>query len=50
MTDATEPPDWMQRLVKATEEIDARTFTRIRPPAARRPAPASVLMLFGESE
>lgn len=50
MTEATEPPDWMQRLAKATEDIDARTFMRV----PRRPSDgarqASVLMLFGEDE
>lgn len=50
MTEPAEPPHWMQRLVKATEEIDARTFTRVRPPADGVGRPASVLMLFGEGE
>jgi 8-oxo-dGTP pyrophosphatase MutT (NUDIX family) len=46
---ATELPDWMQRLVKATEEIDAGTFTRIKVPESGG-RPASVLMLFGDNE
>ena len=44
---ATELPDWMQRLVKATEEIDAGAFTRIKAPESGG-RPASVLMLFGD--
>ena len=53
MNGATEPaandlPDWMQRLVKATSEIDASTFTRIKAPESGG-RPASVLMLFGDN-
>ncbi|ANZ36831.1 coenzyme A pyrophosphatase [Lentzea guizhouensis] len=52
MNGATEPvtdlPDWMQRLVKATEEIDATTFSKIKAPASGG-RPASVLMLFGDN-
>ncbi|GLZ32991.1 coenzyme A pyrophosphatase [Lentzea sp. NBRC 105346] len=41
-------PEWMTRLVKATENIDSKAFTRISPPPDNSGRPASVLMLFGE--
>jgi 8-oxo-dGTP pyrophosphatase MutT (NUDIX family) len=50
MTEATEPPDWMQRLAKATEDIDARTFMRVPRAPSDGVRKASVLMLFGEDE
>jgi 8-oxo-dGTP pyrophosphatase MutT (NUDIX family) len=50
MTEATEPPDWMQRLAKATEQIDARTFMRVPRAPENGVRKASVLMLFGEDE
>ncbi|MDX3658091.1 CoA pyrophosphatase [Streptomyces sp. ID05-26A] len=50
MTEAVEPPDWMQRLAKATEEIDGRTFMRDPRTPTRAYRKAAVLMLFGESE
>ncbi|MCR3747365.1 NUDIX hydrolase [Lentzea californiensis] len=50
MTEATEPPDWMQRLAKATEEIDAQTFMRVPRAPEQGVRKAAVLMLFGESE
>jgi len=50
MTEATEPPDWMQRLAKATEKIDARTFMRVPRAPSDGVRKASVLMLFGEDE
>ncbi|GGM98727.1 coenzyme A pyrophosphatase [Lentzea pudingi] len=50
MTEAAEPPDWMQRLAKATEEIDATTFMRVPRAPEEGVRKAAVLMLFGESE
>lgn len=50
MTEATEPPDWIQRLAKATEEIDAGTFMRVPRAPAEGVRKAAVLMLFGENE
>lgn len=41
-------PEWMRGLVKATADIDARTFTRISPPPDGTGRPAAVLMLFGD--
>ncbi|MET9629240.1 CoA pyrophosphatase [Lentzea sp. NPDC006480] len=50
MTEAAEPPDWMQRLAKATEDIDASTFMRVPRAPSEGVREASVLMLFGEDE
>ncbi|MGW6448974.1 NUDIX hydrolase [Lentzea sp. NPDC055074] len=50
MTEAVEPPDWMLRLAKATEEIDATTFMRVPRAPEDGVRKAAVLMLFGESE
>ncbi|SMD21318.1 NUDIX hydrolase [Lentzea albidocapillata] len=50
MTEAAEPPHWMQRLAKATEEIDAATFMRVPRAPEQGVRKAAVLMLFGESE
>ncbi len=50
MTEAAEPPDWMQRLAKATEDIDAATFMRVPRAPSEGVREASVLMLFGEDE
>ena len=50
MTEATEPPDWMQRLAKATDQIDAQTFMRVPRAPSEGVRKASVLMLFGEDE
>ncbi|MFS8100971.1 CoA pyrophosphatase [Lentzea alba] len=50
MTEAVEPPDWMQRLAKATETIDARTFMRVPRAPSDGVREASVLMLFGEGD
>ncbi|MFE9743967.1 NUDIX hydrolase [Saccharothrix saharensis] len=41
-------PGWMSGLVEATADIDARAFTRIKPPPDGSGRPAAVLMLFGE--
>ncbi|WP_367133352.1 CoA pyrophosphatase [Saccharothrix sp. HUAS TT1] len=48
LVDPGDVPDWMAGLVEATADIDARAFTRIRPPADGSGRPAAVLMLFGE--
>ncbi|KJK50005.1 NUDIX hydrolase [Lentzea aerocolonigenes] len=50
MTEAAEPPDWMLRLAKATETIDASTFMRVPRAPSEGVREASVLMLFGEDE
>lgn len=41
-------PEWMERLVKATENIDPAAFTRMSPPQPGVGRRAAVLMLFGE--
>lgn len=41
-------PEWMARLVKATENIDSKAFTRMSPPPPGVGRAAAVLMLFGE--
>jgi 8-oxo-dGTP pyrophosphatase MutT (NUDIX family) len=48
LVDPDDVPEWMGGLVKATAEIDARAFTRIKPPPDGSGRPAAVLMLFGE--
>ncbi|MCP2258004.1 NUDIX domain-containing protein [Streptoalloteichus tenebrarius] len=48
LVDPDEVPEWMRRLVAATEGLDARALTRVLPPPSDRGRPAAVLMLFGE--
>lgn len=50
LTDPADVPEWMATLVKAAAQIDARTFSRITPPATATARAAAVLMLFGEGD
>jgi 8-oxo-dGTP pyrophosphatase MutT (NUDIX family) len=47
LVDPADVPDWLSPLVKATAEIDSKTFSRISAPPVGVGRPASVLMLFG---
>jgi 8-oxo-dGTP pyrophosphatase MutT (NUDIX family) len=50
LVDAASVPRWLRPLVEVSGELDARVFTRFSPPEDAYTRPASVLVLFGETE
>lgn len=48
LVDVAAVPEWLRKLVEASEELDAHAFTRFTPPPEVQTKAAAVLVLFGE--